>query len=1320
MKTFLKFLLLSMAISVSHEILAQNMRQYDVTSGLSTNTIKGMIQDSRGYIWFATSDGLNLFNGTTFSSYGCSYSSNKQDGFNVVSITYLLQHKDGVRIWAATHNSPLVLFDPDTGTFKEIKLDRNSTELPPPVISYALTYDKTGDLWIGTDSGIYIYKEELDSLSVLSTQNSNIASDIVQCIHCDTNGIIWVGGDKGLSRYNPVTCKFSHITDNTHSGSKDINIATISEGLSETLWIGTWDRGLYVMDKKSNTLRKITPTGDNRYAGSMRVRKILPDTSEIIWLCTNVGLFRYHIPHNRMEQVILSATHPNDNIYTCMKDSEGGIWIGTFFQGVYYLSPKARHLGCHTPQNAGAMLRGTAISSFCEDRSGNIFIASENGGLSIFDPVTEKFRNAYPYTAGENIHALCMEDSNLYVGTFSTGLKHIDLKRGTTRTYTKSGYPRLVSDDIFSLYCNRSNELYIGTREGCSVFDIGNMTFSVVEELKGKFIYDIQGDKRGNIWFACYYDGIYRYSLDNGSWTHYAHDPEDYGSLSSDKAIGLHIDDKETLWICTEGGGVCNYDYETDSFNRLIIRQDGTEINLAFIYGILNDHSGNLWLTSNNGVWVCAPDGEVIRHLTHEDGLQSNQHNFGAAYRSRTGRLYLGGINGFNMITPESIHDCQTPPTATARIRYRGKDGKICFSPKVYNTGMVSIPRNIMAFSIDFECLSYFSPDKNVYAYKIDDEDPWTYSTESNVNFLNFPTGKHIIKVKARNGDRQWSRNEVILHIDNLPPIYESIAAKIIYIILTITCIIIIILSIEKRRSLESKEKLEKIRVRQEQEAYKAKIHFFTHVAHEIKTPVTLIKAPLEVVIRKEKDESNRHNLIIIKKNADRLLNLVNQLLDFKKISSEGHEISMVAAYPQDLIRNVTTRFDESTLDGISISFSSVSERICCILDPEAYTKIVSNLMTNAVKHARSRVEVNVGLCDSQNGKVLHLAVKDDGPGIPLTEQKKIFETFYQIETHENPKMYGVGLGLSLVKLLVQKHNGSVYVDSSYKEGCCFCVDLPYICPEKEKRVMTEDSTRTDTYDLEDGDRLKLLIVEDTADMLDFISTIFENKHEILKASNGKDALEILENQEVDIIISDISMPLMNGFELLQEIRKNDLLCHIPVIILTVEGALETRIKGLEYGADAYIEKPFSTPHLIATVNNLISRRESMRKRLIVSPFKKEADAISSVRDKDWFERVTKLIQDNISEPEISIENVAMEMNLSRSSFQRKIKGLTGLSPVEFIRVIRLKKAADLLSTGCYRINEVSYMVGFNKPSYFSALFKKQFGVLPKDFVNQK
>lgn len=1286
------------------------MRKYDVISGLSANSIKSIIQDKKGYIWLATSDGLNCFNGNSFKSYGCSYYPTGNDGITALNILNIIQHKDGKQIWAATQSSRLLLFDPETECFKTLELSQYG---PAPNLCYSMAYDKEGNLWIGTDAGIYVYNENDNRFSIWSSTNSCLSSDNIRYIFCDSNNVIWVGTGNEIAQFNSSTCSFSKAKVDMASfeGDKAIQISAISNGPNETLWVGTWSHGLAVLDKSSNTLRRIEAISDNILTDSMRIRSILCDTPDLLWICSNIGLFQYHIHSNQLSQVIMSSAQPNDNIYASMKDKEGGIWIGTFFQGAYYLSPKARQIECYTTGNTGGKLKGTAISSFCEDSQGNIYIGSENGGLSIFDPINHKFKKSPVETEPSNFHALCIESGYIYIGSYSTGLLKADLSTGKSQSFTKNEHPQLLSDNIFSLFKSSNGNIYIGTDAGCSKYDCSSGRFSSIDSLKGVFIYDILEDKKDNMWFAGYYNGLYRFDKKNGRWSNYTNDPCDSESIPHNKILSLYIDDKENLWICTEGGGVCRYLYESDTFEPLSLMNGDKKTDLSIVYGMLNDPSGKLWLSSNNGLWLCDNNGNIHRHFTHEDGLQSNQFNIGATMKSSLGKLYFGGVAGFNIINPVNLHECRTSPTVTARIRYEADDAKEVYSDRISDSGTITLPRDKSSFSLDFECLSYISPAKTRFAYRIDNQREWTITDETSVSLLNFPHGDHTIRIKAVTADEDWSQNEATLHIRNLPPVMLSLGAKIIYIMAAISILTLAVVYIRRRYSEKARIRISQMKIAQEQESYEAKINFFTHVAHEIKTPVTLINAPLEIIKENETDPEKLRNIELVQKNTLRLLNLVNQLLDFKKISGGGYALNMTPCNPAELTANVVNRFDGKSLGGISISMDLPKEQdLFCLLDPEAFTKIISNLLTNAVKYAQSTILVKLAVDESGEQNTLRLTITDDGCGIELKDQKHIFDTFYQSANSSNKRISGVGLGLPLVKMLVQKHSGKVYVDNNYTDGCCMKVEIPFISQLHDQH----DPVVTEEHNL-----MKILIVEDTVDMLEFISSVFDTKYITYKAANGADALKILKDTDIDIVISDISMPVMNGLELLQNIRKDDLLCHLPVIMLTVENSLETRIIGLEYGADAYIEKPFSTTHLLATVTNIINRREALRKAILKDPLKKD-DGITGVsHDQEWFNMVIEYIQSNIQEADIPIDGIAAELRISRSSFQRKIKGLTGLTPVEFIRHIRMAKAAELLATGKYRINEVSYMVGINKPSYFASLFKKQFGVLPKDYITK-
>lgn len=1290
----------------------QSIRHYNVDSGLSGNSIKSIIQDKEGRIWFATQDGLNVFNGKSFKSYGCSYIPDNKQDISTLNIMFILQHRDGHRIWAATQSSTLYLFDPDTESFTA--LDLPAEDGPAPNFCRHLSYGPDGRLWIASDTGVFIYDDRNSSFKQYSSSNSSLPEGPIKIIYCDSKGVIWIGSEKSLCKYSPATDGFIPVKVISRNGSQSYrsHIIAIEEDPSGTLWCSSWSNGLAILHRDSNTLEFMAPVNNGSPGSGFRVRHIMYDSSGCLFLCSNLGFFRYDILNSTIKQIALSTRQPIDNIYTCFRDKEGGIWIGSYFQGAYYISPTARQIECYTPDNVHAHLHGSAISSFCEDSGGNIWIASENGGLSLFDPVGKKFIPIPYYIPDDNLHTLCTDSTGkkLYIGTYSKGVRRIDLGTGRTDTWSRASGADIPDDYIFSIFRSSDGFIYAGTTSGCSRFDPETGKFFRIHELDNSFIYDIVEDSLGYVWFAGYYDGLHRFSRTDGTWKTYRHDSDDPGSIAHDKIVSLHIDDRKRLWICTEGGGACRYDYESDNFHRLNLHwPDSSGITLSVIYGILTDSDGRMWLSSNNGIWCCMANGEILRHLTGEDGLQSNQYNFGATFRSSTGLLYFGGINGFNVINPENLKKNSVKPDVTAHVTIAG--GR---HPE--HDGHTVIPRNINSFSVNFECLSYTAPDKNLFAYRIDRQQEWITTYESSVTFINFPYGTHRIQVKARNGENLWS-DEIILEITNLPPLLKSRGAKIIY-LLTATSILFLILFVAARRMKEQeKARAKEAEIKREQEEYDEKIKFFTLIAHEIKTPVTLIKAPLEMVLKNGHSPEDRRNLDIIEKNTGRLLNLVNQLLDFRKISSGGYRISMKEADPCKLVNSVIDRFSKDTLNGITILASLPDKPVRCKLDPEAYIKIVSNLMTNAIRHTKTFVKVCLETGDEDGQRLLRLSVRDDGPGIPEEEAERIFRTFYQISSGSTSRMPGVGLGLSLVRLLAEKHSGKVYVDKSYREGCSMCVDIPYLpagtTPQGENKPAQESPCP------EDSGRLKILVVEDTPDMVEFIAGILRERHTVFTAGNGREALGFLKNTEADIIVSDISMPVMDGLDMLKAIRKDDLLCHIPVILLTVENSTETKIRGLEYGADAYMEKPFSPEHLIATVQNLISRREALRQHYASEPLEHVNGSIVSSRDKAWLEKVTSLILANLNETEIPINYLSDEMNVSRSSFQRKIKGLTGMTPVEFIRLVRLKKAADLLSEGNWRINEVCFLTGFNKPSYFSSCFRKQFGILPKDFVRK-
>lgn len=1253
MKRSSLILLLCMEFLFHAALNASTIRHFDVKNGLSESTVRGVVQDSRGYIWIGTQDGINKFNGNEFTPYRCSYRSGgkQEDALNIMALTMHPNKRDIV----IASKSAIEYLNPISLEFRRLDI---SYDIEPVCIAF----DKAGKLWIGCENGLFTFDE--------STGISENPSPLqVNALHCDSTGRIWIGTESGLVRHDPATMLYEHI--HIDNASDVESIASIMEDSQGNMWVGLWHGGFVCLDKKSGTWQNLSPeiSPGNGYAGRIRFLKEMDN--DCFLMCTNLGLFEYNSRQHNTKNIRLGHSNAAENIYTCLQDHEGGLWIGTYFNGIYYISPDNGIFECYRPDNATPHFRGTAVSAFCEDRKGRIWIGTENGGLNLFDPRRKEFLPLPVQNPADNIHALFDDGKYLYVGTFSQGLKKINLSNGETQTY-RSSNRQIPNDHIFCLK-KKESRLYIGTMCGCAALDMESGEFDTI--LADCFIYSIADDRYGNIWFADYHNGLHR--LDScGKWHHYRHEEGNDNSIPADKLTNVSFDGTD-LWICTEGHGICRYDYDRDRFK--IFQPE--HITFGIAYGVMNDPAGRLWISTNHGIFSC--DKELnTRHFISSDNLQSEQFNYGGVFRSRDGLIYLGGVDGFNILHPLEDEKPYPAPQVCASIAYLDHGQEICTPAEIANSeNWIRIPRHAKGITLKCECLSYISPQSTVFLYSVDLRNSEEKSMGGIINFADFPYGKHIVRIKAVNGLGIESNNTVILHINNLPPLYLSTGAIALYIICFLAAIYVFIRMVDNRR----KEKME-------YEAYQAKINFFTQIAHEIKTPVTLIKGPLEMIMKEDLTQWERQHLNTISKNTDRLLTLIGQLLDFKKVNNEGYRIRKNAVKPADIVNNVSDRFDIESSDNITIFKYIQGEIPTCMLDSEAYTKIVSNLLSNAFKHARSRIEIELGVREQSGHELLHLSVRDDGNGISENDASMIFETFYQSGRQESRRMGGVGLGLPLVRLLAQKHGGRVWWNPEWHNGCEMCVDIP---------LERYAPTRNIAFGKEN--KIRVLVVEDIPEMLDFICEALSETYSIQRATNGKEALDKLKKSYFDAVVSDIAMPVMDGFELLKAIRTDSALKQTAFILLTAETSQEAKITGLENGSDAYIEKPFSIDQLQATIDNIVRSRNT-------EPVVVHNDFVTKVAD---------YIKSHEGENDIAIDDIASVMNMSRSSFQRKIKTLTGLSAGEFIRSIRLQQAAALLASGQYRVSEVCFRLGFNKPSYFAACFKKQYGVLPKDYMNR-
>lgn len=777
----------------------------------------------------------------------------------------------------------------------------------------------------------------------------------------------------------------------------------------------------------------------------------------------------------------------------------------------------------------------------------------------------------------------------------------------------------------------------------------------------------------------------------------------------------------QRLWFASEGGGICKYNYDTDDFTTFN-EQDGLPNNV--VYSILDDKYGNIWISSNSGISKFNPQTKAITTYRREDGLQANQFNYRSGYKSKDGRFYFGGINGFNVFDPDKLtRNEHEPPVAISLFEVLSEESPMKLPIK--NT--IELKHDQASFRIQFVSLSFQAQEKNHYIYKMDGlDDKWTnIGTQRTVSFINLPPGKYTFRVKASNNDGVWNEQGDAIQIIVHPPLWKSPMAYVAYLILIIALLYANFRYFRRRLKNKEQRNIERMNKEKEKEIYDSKINFFTNIAHEIRTPVSLIKAPLECIIgSNDGSDETKDNLQVIARNTDRLLELINQLLDFRKIEAQNYPINPTQVAINNLLSDIAFRFKPAaSRRGLRISSILPEDNLVAVADKEALTKIISNLLTNALKHAQN--EITLTLCpdaDTESTPALLITIADDGHGIPDELKERIFDPFFQIDdTRETAaEKTGTGIGLALAKQLAERHEGSIRVQDTPGGGAAFVLRIPgHTKMAENTSENTPTSIATPEPDAKPSAAAKavVLLVEDNDELRQFLARHLAADYRTFSAANGQEALDVLDTHAVDLVVSDIVMPGIDGLELAAAIKQNEWFAHIPVVLLSAKTNTQTKVEGLQYGADAYIEKPFSMPVLKAQISSLIENRRKIIDKFSRSPFIPYASIAHNKKDEDFLNKLNKIIEQNMADDRFSIEKLADAMCMSQSNLQRKIKGIAGMVPGDYIRVIKLKKAAELLRSGEYRINEISFLVGFGSPSYFSKCFQKQFGMLPKDFV---
>lgn len=1289
-------------------------RRHQVDDGLSENTVFCILQDREGYMWFGTKDGLNRFDGINYKI----YRNTGKPGCLGNSFVRSMALSETGELWLGTDVGVWIM-DMERETFRRFDLKSEAgSRLNREV--HSICIDTKGRVWMGSNEGLFLYEPDSDRTVRFLPGNGphTIPSSVVWKVFQDRGGSVWAGTREGLVKYDEATGTFTPVLDPQAKMVGDDEILSICEDANGFLWLGTWSGGLKKLDRGTRTFTSRFGHGSGNEIS--HIRTIFDFSSDHLLVGSDDGLYRVNKADwnvRRIDRADFVSGLSDKNVYSIYKDREDGIWIGTYFGGVNYLV--RNNIDIYTRDPAGRALTGRAVSQFCEDAAGNLWIATEDGGLNYFNTRTNSFENhRVPHGISyHNLHALMLEENRLWIGTFSRGIDVCRLPGGPIRNYRHSDRDSSsVSDNcIFSIYRNPAGEIYVGTAVGLDRYDRKRDRFQRMLRVT-TYVIDIREDTRGNLWVATCGSGLYRYDRKKGTWHHYLHEEGNEHSLAHNKATGLYIDSRDRLWVSTEGGGISVYDYAQDCFTTYSDR-DGLANNV--VYGILEDASGNLWFSTNRGINRFNPeDSTALLHYTQMDGLQSNEFNYRSSYRARDGKFYFGGINGFNAFRPDDLPFNETePPVKIHSIRFLN-DSDQTFEENIrrqLRTGTrITLPHNRSSFTVSFVALSYKAPARNEYAYMLEGADEtWSYPTDhKSVTYVNLAPGDYTFRVKASNNNGVWNETGDSLQIEILPPFWQSGWAKLLYAALLAWIVFVIIRYYKYKYKKRSRVKMEEFRVIEERKSMESKLSFFTSIAHEIRTPVSLIKAPLEAVLSSgEGSEETRENLQIIERNSERLAELINQLLDFRKLDTDHYKLRYQAVSLYDFLKELIAEFDTLAREReVSLIFEADPEaRTTIISDRDALTKICTNLLSNAMKFAAGNITVRLKRTE---GEAYTVTVADDGPGIPDAIKERVFEPFFQSDSNSGQ---GTGIGLSLARLMAEKLGGELTLGDNRPHGSLFTFTFRSLeKPQVRPADITEEKEETAS------DKPTILFVDDNEEIRRFIHNNFRPQYHLLTADGAESALKIMESHSVDLLILDIMMPGTDGLTLARSIRENPDYCHIPIILLSAKTGIETKVEGLESGADVFIEKPFSPAHLRAQIDSLLASRNRMYEAFSHTPVSLCGNLVKNNKDRDMLSRVNAEIEKHISDPEYNVDMLSEELGFSRSNLQRKLKGVCGMTPNDYLRTYRLKRAAELLSEGIYRVNEVCYLVGFNSPSYFAKCFAKQFGVLPKEYNKEQ
>lgn len=1341
---YLFFLCLGMHSAFSETPEQITFSYISINEGLSQSTVFSIDQDKRGNMWFATYDGVNKYDGYAFTV----YQHNEDDPNSIANdISRIVKTDSQGRVWIGTRDG-LSRYDEEKDIFQNFFYEKNGKHLQVNGIEEI----SPEQLLISTPEGLIMFdikesKFRDDSFS--TAMHKTIASTLYR-----QDDQIYIGtSTDGLYTYSITQKTFEKVIPIL--GTKQIQ--AILQQSPTRIWVATEGAGLFLINPKTKEIKNYLHSPSNpKSISSNYIRSLAMDSQNRLWIGTFNDL---NIYHEGTDSFASYSSNPVENgslsqrsVRSIFMDSQGGMWLGTYFGGLNYYHPirnRFKNIRNIPYKNS---LSDNVVSCIVEDKDKNLWIGTNDGGLNLYNPITQRFTS---YTLQEdesargigsnNIKAVYVDEkkSLVYIGTHAGGLSILHRNSGQVENFNQRN-SQLVNENVYAILPDGEGNLWLGTLSALVRFNPEQRSFTTIEKEKdgtpvvSKQITTLFRDSHKRLWIGGE-EGLSVFKqegldIQKASILPVSNVTKLFTNCIYEASNGI-------IWVGTREGFYCFN--EKDKQIKRYNTTNGLPNNV--VYGILEDSFGRLWLSTNRGISCFNPETEKFRNFTESDGLQSNQFNTASYCRTSVGQMYFGGINGITTFRPELLLDNPyTPPVVITKLQLFNKvvrpdDETGILTKNISETKSITLKSWQTAFSIEFVVSNYISGQHNTFAYKLEGYDKeWYYLTDSRtVSYSNLPQGTYQFLVKAANSDGKWNPIPTALEIIVLPIWYKTWWALLIFFATFAGFITFVFRFFWMRKSMEAQLEIERRDKEHQEEINQMKMRFFINISHELRTPLTLILTPLQEIINKISDRWTRNQLEYIQRNANRLLHLVNQLMDYRRAELGVFELKAKKGNAHQLIQDNFLFYDKlARHKKITYTLHSELEDKEVLFDANYLELIVNNLLSNAFKYTESGQSITVTLKE-ENGWLL-LQVSDTGIGIPINKQGKIFERFYQIESEH----VGSGIGLSLVQRLIELHHGRIELDSEENKGSTFSVYLPQdlsvykpselasnneqneeeqVYSTNSKAMYFIDTEKVENESVESGDKKRgtILIVEDNNEIRRYLSNGLADLFNTLEAGNGEEALEKLKDNEVDVIVTDVMMPVMDGIKLCKNVKQNIRTCHIPVIILSAKTDIKDQMEGLQMGADDYIPKPFSLAILTTKIQNMMRTRRRMldkyAKSLEVEPEKITFNAM----DEALLKRAMAIVEKNMDNIEFSTDEFAREMNMSRSNLHLKLKAITGESTIDFIRKIRFNEAAKLLKDGRYTVAEVSTMVGFNTPSYFATSFKKYFGCLPTEYIKK-